>query len=204
MWKVKRRNAPRRQGMSRAYPVEELRQFNALASPIRGEIIDVVELLGPLTVAEIASVLGRPADSLYYHVRKLLRVGLLVERETRRTRGRESAVYDVRGRPMPLRYGDGQRGHIQALIKSIAGMLRLAERDFRAAFGAGLVRSSGRRRNVVHSRALGWYTDQEIHRMRSRIQDVIAEFRESSRHRDEEKRPYALTTVMVPLEDRRR
>jgi DNA-binding transcriptional ArsR family regulator len=169
--------------MSRSYPIRELRQFNALASPIRGEIIDVVDLLGPLTIAEIASVLGRPADSLYYHVRRLLGVGLVVERATRRTLGRESAVYDVRGRPMPLRYRHGQREHIQALVRSVAGMLRLAERDFRAAFETGLVRSSGKRRNVVHSRALGWYTDEEIHRMRSRIQDVIAEFRGSSRHR---------------------
>lgn len=83
-------------------------------------------------------------------------------------------------------------------------MLRLAERDFRAAFGTGLVRSSGRKRNVVHSRALGWYTDEEIHRMRSRIQGVVAEFRESSRARGAGKKPYALTAVMVPLEDRGR
>lgn len=190
--------------MSRPYPIREIRQFDALSSPVRGEIVDVVDLLGPLTIAEIGSALGRPADSLYHHVRGLLSVGLLVRKGTMRTQGRKSAVYDVPGRPMPLRYRHTQREHIQALIRSIAGMLRLAERDFRTAFSADLVRSSGRRRNTVHSRALGWYTDEEIHEMRSRIQDVIAEFRESARERGRGKKLYSLTAIMVPLEDRAR
>jgi DNA-binding transcriptional ArsR family regulator len=188
--------------MSRLYPITEIGQFRALASPVRGEIVDMVDLLGPATIAEIASALGRPADSLYYHLRRLLRVGLLVQRGTRNVDGHESAVYDVPGRPMPLRYGHSQREHILALVRSVAGMLRLAERDFRLAFDRGLVRSAGRKRNVVHSRALGWYTDAEIREMQAEIQNVIGKFRGSACNRSEGERLYALTAILVPLEER--
>ena len=51
----------------------------ALGSPVRQEIIDTVELLGgKATIAELAAQLGRPADGLYYHVRRLVAVGLLI------------------------------------------------------------------------------------------------------------------------------
>lgn len=56
----------------------------ALASPARQEIVDALQAAGARTIAELAALLARPADSLYFHVRSLVKVGLVVERGERR------------------------------------------------------------------------------------------------------------------------
>ncbi|MCP4895373.1 MAG: helix-turn-helix transcriptional regulator [bacterium] len=188
--------------MSRPYEMTDLAQIEALTSPIRGEIVDLVDLLGASSIAEIAAVMGRPVDSLYYHVRKLLEVGLLVETEKRKAVRQTESVYDVPGRPMHVEYKATQIDFVHALIRSISGMLRLAGRDFNAAFEKRLIRDSGQGRNVIHSRALGWFTDQEIAQIRAQIQETIAGFRSSTKCRTKGSHLYALTTILVPLEEK--
>ena len=49
--------------VDRSGRIRSARAIAALASPVRQEIIDTVELLGgSATIAELASQLGRPAD----------------------------------------------------------------------------------------------------------------------------------------------
>ena len=62
-------------------PIAEPRQIRALASSTRQDIVDTIAAIGPCSVAELARALGRSADGLYYHIRVLTRVGLLVARE---------------------------------------------------------------------------------------------------------------------------
>ena len=88
--------------MNKPYPITDLAQFKALTSPARGEILDIVSLMGSLSIADMAEYLGKPIDSLYYHVRKLVKVGLLVEKVKRKSKRQMEAVYDLPGRPMFL------------------------------------------------------------------------------------------------------
>src|SRR3954463_6659873 len=64
---------------SQGLPIADARQIRALASPIRQDILDAVTAIGPCSVAQLAVALGKPADGLYYHIRRLLDVGLLME-----------------------------------------------------------------------------------------------------------------------------
>ena len=64
---------------SQGSPIAEPRQIRALASPVRQDILDAVVAIGPCTVAELAAALGKPPDAMYYHIRRLLAVRLLVE-----------------------------------------------------------------------------------------------------------------------------
>ncbi len=188
--------------MTQEYPITDLAQVEALTSTVRGEIVDIVDLMGPVSVAEIAGVMGRPIDSLYYHVRRLVKVGLLVETARRKAARLEEAVFDLPGRPMFVAYRPSQAEFVRVLIRSIAGMLRMAARDFKAAFEKGLVRESDRGRNVVHSRALGWFTDDEVMQMRTQIEETITRFRSTVRHRKPNSRLYVLTSILVPLDER--
>ena len=79
-------------------PIARRVQVQALASPLRQDLLDVLETAGPLSIAELAERVGRPADSLYVHVRELLRVGLVVERERKKVGRHAYVVYDVIGR----------------------------------------------------------------------------------------------------------
>ena len=67
------------------FPVRERAQIEALASPARQEVADGLQAIGPCSIADLADLLGRAPDSLYYHVRKLEKVGLVVARGTRET-----------------------------------------------------------------------------------------------------------------------
>ena len=55
------------------------------------------ERRAPLMLVELADQLGRPADALYYHVKTLLGVGLLIEAGTAGEGRSEGAVYRLPG-----------------------------------------------------------------------------------------------------------
>ena len=52
-------------------------QLAAITSPARVELLELIGVWGPCAIADVARRMGRAPDSLYYHVRKLVDVGLL-------------------------------------------------------------------------------------------------------------------------------
>ena len=147
--------------------IRSARAIAALASPVRQEIIDTVELLGgSATIAELASQLGRPADGFYYHVRKLVAVGLL------QVSGGSPEVYHTPSRKnLALDY------EAEAAVRRvIAGMLRIAKRDFDAGFAHPAVVVRGARRSLWAGRGKGWVGPAElaeINRLTTRIYDIL-------------------------------
>ena len=60
--------------------VADVARIDLLASPARMEIIDALEAArAAMSVAALATQLGRPADGLYYHLRQHVAAGLVVE-----------------------------------------------------------------------------------------------------------------------------
>jgi len=60
--------------------LENKAALTALVSTVRQEIVDTIEALGgDAAVADIAAHLGRPADGIYYHLRRLVEGGVLRE-----------------------------------------------------------------------------------------------------------------------------
>ena len=72
---------------AKRHVIRSQKQLAVLASAPRLEIVDILADAGTLSVAELAAVLERPADALYFHLRALLRAGL-VRRTGFRYRGR--------------------------------------------------------------------------------------------------------------------
>jgi len=100
-----RHAAPRHGGHDHAVPhgaVHAPAQVRALIAPARQEIVDVLDATGPCPVAQVAALLGRPADALYHHFRRLLKVGLVVETGRRQVGRHAFATYDLATRPMQL------------------------------------------------------------------------------------------------------
>ena len=132
----------------------------ALASPVRQEIVDTVEALGGVaTIAELAARLGRPADGLYYHVRRLAAAGLLVREDgTTAERFRTPAP----GRGLALDYRPDDPRNAAAIRRVIGGMLRIARRDFDAGLAIPGVVAHGPRRALWAGRGKGWVTPEEL------------------------------------------
>ncbi len=77
------------------YIVRRADQRAALTSPLRLEILEHFLVAGPAAVDEIAARIGRAPDSLYYHLRMLVKVGLLRPRGSRKSGKRDTKLYAV-------------------------------------------------------------------------------------------------------------
>ncbi|MFN0137660.1 MAG: winged helix-turn-helix domain-containing protein [Phycisphaerae bacterium] len=144
-------------------------QLRAIVSPVRQEIIDVVISAGPSSMADIGRYLGRPADGLYFHVRALRKVGLLIEREPRRDGRHVAAVYDVPGRPFRIRMATASR---KLVSRVMSAAIRLGLRDLTRAFADPDATSEGLEHPIWSSRAKGWVTPVEHQRINRKLREI--------------------------------
>jgi len=148
------------------------REVGVLASPVRQEIVDTLEALGgEAPVAALAAQLGRPSDGLYYHLRLLVRAGLLEELadDGDGRRYRTSAG----GGGLRLRYQPGATANARAVERVAAGMLRTARRDFAAAVRREETVAEGPRRTLWASRMKGWLGPPELEALNALLERII-------------------------------
>jgi DNA-binding transcriptional ArsR family regulator len=152
------------------FPLRETRQIRALRSPARQEIVDGLQALGPSSIAELGASLGRAPDSLYYHVRALERVGLIVESGARRSGARTELLYDTPGR-LVLDYEPRTAAERRALVQLTRSVLRIAERDLNRAIDEGRARySQSGDRNAWCARVKGWLAPRELAALRKHLE----------------------------------
>lgn len=78
--------------------ITDVAAVEALAYPLRQELLDTVTAFGGEAAASaLAEHLGRPVDGLYYHLRLLVKHGLLDEEVTRNQAGRKERRYRLAG-----------------------------------------------------------------------------------------------------------
>lgn len=184
--------------MSRPYRIEQLHQIRALASPARQDLVDAVASDGPCTIAELAERVGRPADALYHHVRRLVATGLLVEESVRRAAGRPAVRLTVPGRPMMIAYDQRARGNVAASSDVVATMLRSARRGFARALAAPGVRTWGPRRNLWGARAQGWLTGEDVETANALLTKLVAVFLRGKGTRRNGSALHEFTFVLAP------
>ena len=63
--------------------IKSTKAWEAILSPVRREIPESMQELGPCSTADVARATGRPADGLYRHVAILVKSGFLAEAGTR-------------------------------------------------------------------------------------------------------------------------
>ena len=182
---------------TRSAALDDPAQIELLASPARIEIVDTLEALGEAaSVAELAAALGRPADGLYYHLRRLCAAGLVREIEAPDgNRYRMNADERVR-----LRYRPGATANADAVRRVAASILRVAGRDFDRAIADRRSVADGDRRELWAARGKGWVSAKdlaEINHLLARLDGLLRQPR--SRQRD---RLIALAWVLAPVEER--
>jgi DNA-binding transcriptional ArsR family regulator len=177
--------------------VTDLRQIEALSSPLRQEIVDALGQHGPTTIHALGELLGRAPDGLYYHVRQLVALGLLREAGAVPSGGREAMRYDLAGRPMRIVHRAGDAQQIGAVKRSIAALLRVGGRDARKALDAGIVRVDPSSPEFLGMRARTWLDETELARVRGLLQELARIVGEAKNKR--RGRSYSLTFLLTPL-----
>lgn len=173
----------------------EARTLEAIASPLRMELIQAFAHGDRLTVQDMARHVGRPQSSLYYHVRKLTDVGVLVEVERRLKGRRYESVYSVAAERLAFSANESASVQREAMSRLITSMLRQASRDFAAALesdtlGGHEVFQAGR-----HQRA--WLTAADLTQIGAlldRVEKICI-----SRQSGSGTKLYSLISLIVPL-----
>jgi DNA-binding transcriptional ArsR family regulator len=172
-------------------------QLRALRSTLRQDLVDRVQALGLASVPELATQLGRPADALYYHVRALLRAGLLVEAGSRQRGRHHESLYSTAepDRRLILQYRNGaeETGPLRELV---AAMLRSARREFDCAIADPDCVVDGPERELWAGRSQGWLTRAElaqVNRLLLELNGLLSAPRSARRNR-----LYSLQFLLAP------
>jgi Helix-turn-helix domain len=185
-------------GRNKPYYIRDLAQMRAVISPARDEILDAVAANGPCTVMWLGAFLGRKPDSLYHHVRVLRRVGLLLETLSPNSQGRATAVYDVPGRPIFLRYELGDPRKVRAVTAYAGSALRIAHRRFAQGFKSDHAVVRGPARNLWAARWRGWLTLTELRKANVLLARLVGLLRGGGSRGRGEARLYDFTYVLSP------
>lgn len=147
-----------------------------LESTVCQEIVDLVGAAGPSSVRQMAGLMDRRPDSLYYHVHKLVGAGLLIERGVRGAGRHAEAVYDVPGRPLYLAYDPHDGDNVSAVGRVVASMLRSTLRDFRSGFTPDLAVVDGDDRNLWAARMKGWLSADDLTELNRLLMQILQLF----------------------------
>ena len=174
------------------------RQIRTLRSVVRQQIVDVVGVIGPCTVAELADALGRSADGLYFHVKQLLAVGLLHVADPADSAHLRGQQVDVPGRPLFIHYDLSSPRARDAIATVAASMLRTASRQFQRALARSDAVGTGNRRNLWSTRIQAQLTEQDREQLNAILQTLITFM--ATRPRKQHGTMHALTFTVSPVQ----
>jgi len=178
--------------------IREPRQLRCLASAVRQEIVDTVQSLGSCSIAEMARLLGRPADGLYYHVKQLVDCGLLVEQGTEKNNRREEVIYAVPhlDHRMQIDYQPEDPVSRQLISRIVDSMLNTARQDFNRGLESEGCVVRGDHRNLWAARSKGWLKPEElveVNELLNRLSELL-----DNRKSSERRELLVLSWVMAP------
>jgi DNA-binding transcriptional ArsR family regulator len=186
--------------ISHSHIIKGKRELAALVSGARQEIIDVLSQMTTASAAELATVLGRPADALYYHLRILQRAGLVAPAGTRNHGHRQEQLFQAISPDLRIEYRRGEGGNAREVTAIVRSMLRLGTRDFSQAFRRSDAKVSGPGRELWALRTTGWLTPDEVVKINRTISSLargVAKWRKKGRL-------YGITVLLTPLDHRAR
>jgi hypothetical protein len=147
---------------AKTFLIKSPEQWDAITSPVRLELIYDLHIGGPLSIAEMAARLDRPADSLYHHVRKLLAAGVFVEAGTRRVGKQTETVYDFVADRLLFDF-DPKTGRNGARWKALGQMvLRKTDRAMCEAIDHAGLTIEGPEKDIWSRMDTAWLTPAEL------------------------------------------
>jgi hypothetical protein len=181
------------------YIVSSTSQLLILASPGREEIVDAVGLLGPCSVPELAQFLGRPRNALYYHIRELRDCGLLLESKTQRDGIKTTAVYDVPGRPVVVRYDLSTPRNRKAVIEIARARFRSGQRGFVRACTPKIAVTEGPTRNLWVAHWKGWLSEAHLLEANKILNELVDLFGRAAHAGNVAGDPHEITFSIAPV-----
>lgn len=152
--------------------------WRAILSPVRREIVEAMQELGPCPIADVAASSGRPADALYRHVSILVKAGFLVDAGTRKGKRNPERLYDAAADDFraPNVRRAGAADERQMIAATAEALAKATARSMRASATAGRLECDAAARNFAVTHYLTWLTPSRFEEVRSlllRINEII-------------------------------
>jgi len=178
------------------YWILDKQQIACLASVPRAEILDWLASSGPQSVSELAASLDRQPSSLYHHLQKMMRVGLVEEAGTQSVYRRTEKLYKTPSRRMRLKRALSDGKHDPWMAKSVAAMSNQFQRDFTSGLKNPGAKRAGPYRDLGFYRFVGRPSAKGLKEVNRHL-DAIAEILWNDQ--DPDRPAVALGWIMAPL-----
>lgn len=173
--------------------------LGALASPIRLDLLVILESSPPIPVAELARRIGRRPDALYHHLRALQRAGVVEPGPAPPTGGRPGTVWRLRLRPVRVASHALSRRHTHHAERVAGAITRAGLRDYRAALRRAV---DGDGPFPRYQRSCVWLTLSEKRELEDSVLRTVLRIR--ARRPRAGRSPYVLTFLLSGLGNPRR
>ena len=173
---------------SKTYRVKNDDQLSALTVPLRQQILDVVaSSVDQCSIKQISDWVGRPADSLYFHIAKLVKVGLLIECEGVMSEGKRVATYTTPSMRMRIQYDLGNPTFKKQVKKISNSIHRLSMRDYEASVDNPNARTDGTYRNVWVARNEGYLSTDSIAELNALLEKALGLFTKERTNKNDQR-----------------
>lgn len=172
-------------------------------APARLELVEAMRMIAPCSIAELAAAIDRPADTLYRHVEKLRKIGVVTEAGVRRAGRRFEQVFDLAGDDFRPQFRDTSPRTTNKMFndatRSIAKILLRTSRD---AAAAEQIVFEPAKRNAFVKFEHAWLTQTEVEQLGELFMS-IKRFMDARKPR-REGRLYLAAFAAVPVHRKRR
>lgn len=180
-------------------------QRSALASPLRLEILGLFIAPEPLSIADMAAMMGRSAGSLYHHVGILEKAGLLKRSGTRPKGKRYEALFRPAATRIQMEAEAPGGDDDQMAVKTMAAAFRMAERDLEAGLRDGTCVADGPGRTLyatrMHLRASPQFL-KKLNKHLQGIEDLLTAEAAREPKPGPDDQHLSLTLALLPLKGR--
>lgn len=166
--------------------------LEALASPVRQDLVVALENSPPLAVAELARRVGKRPDTLYHHLRALHRVGLVVPETAEATGGRPGSTWRLKVPHVRMPAAGLDRSQVRNAERIVGTLARASARDFGRAIRSAFAGNGPQPR--AH-RSIVWLTAAERRALEASLMQAVARLR--GRTSGSRRTPHVLTFVLA-------
>lgn len=182
--------------------VQDPEEWRVLLAPARLEIIQALRCVGPCSVAELATMVGRPADLLYRQLVKLEKAGFVVQPGTRKRGRHAERLYDVTAQDFAMAFRDlSTESSARGLSETARSFCNAAAKEVQTSSKTGnLILGEGQ--NFILNYEMSWLAPAQFQAARALLYQVKQLLDQARTQRAG--RPFVCVTVLTPVTRRAR
>ena len=179
--------------------IETTKAWEAILSPVRREIVDSMQKLGPCSIADVARDTGRPADGLYRHVAVLVRSGFLKDAGTRTGQRNAERLYDAAANDFiaPRVRRDATGAERETIVRTAEALAKSSVRALRGSAASGRIHCEADSRNFTLLHVTSWLTPARFEELRTLVFRMDALLERGRRDRTGD--PYEVFALATPV-----